>query len=202
LVKQLQMDGLEIILFSEKYLLVRGLVEIIKDVNNNAHLTEAQSLEETKSLIIDRRFDFLIIENVDFERLYSINLKNNLEHTKIIVIGKVDNIANLEFVIYDIIPKRANKFEILEYFSNLFSFKKIEKDEVDVLSEREREIVKLVALGYSNKEIAEELFLSVHTVTTHRKNISRKLGIKSISGLTIYAILNEIITINDKNREE
>ena len=54
-----------------------------------------------------------------------------------------------------------------------------------------------VALGKSNKEIAEMLFISVHTVTTHRKNISAKLGIHSPAGLTIYAILHNIVDINE-----
>jgi DNA-binding NarL/FixJ family response regulator len=61
------------------------------------------------------------------------------------------------------------------------------------LSEREIEILKDVALGLSNKEIAEKNFISPHTVITHRKNITRKLGIKTVSGLTIYAILNKLI---------
>ena len=65
------------------------------------------------------------------------------------------------------------------------------------LSQREKTIVKQVSLGLTNKQIAEELFLSTHTVTTHRKNISSKLGIKSVSGLTVYAIVNNIITIEE-----
>jgi DNA-binding CsgD family transcriptional regulator len=62
------------------------------------------------------------------------------------------------------------------------------------LSEREIEILKLIALGYTNKEIGDKLFISIHTVITHRKNITSKLGIKTIAGLTVYAILNKIIT--------
>ncbi|MCF8368487.1 MAG: response regulator transcription factor [Bacteroidales bacterium] len=70
------------------------------------------------------------------------------------------------------------------------------------LTSREKDVLKLVALGYSNKEIADQLFISSHTVISHRKNITEKLGIKSISGLTVYAILNKIIdtdTINIEN---
>jgi regulator of cell morphogenesis and NO signaling len=65
------------------------------------------------------------------------------------------------------------------------------------LSEREKEIAKRVAKGMSNKEIAEVLFLSVHTVITHRRNISRKLGIHSSAGLTVYAIINNLIDIDE-----
>lgn len=61
------------------------------------------------------------------------------------------------------------------------------------LTAREKDVLKLVALGNANKEIAEKLFISVHTVISHRKNITEKLGIKSISGLTVYAIMNKII---------
>lgn len=61
------------------------------------------------------------------------------------------------------------------------------------ISSRERDVLKLVASGNSNKQIAAKLFISIHTVITHRKNITMKLGIKSISGLTLYAIINNII---------
>lgn len=58
------------------------------------------------------------------------------------------------------------------------------------LSPREIEVLKLVVAGYINKEIAEHLNISFHTVLSHRKNISAKLGIKSVSGLSVYAMMN------------
>lgn len=60
------------------------------------------------------------------------------------------------------------------------------------LSSREIEVLKLIALGQSNRLISEKLFISIHTVITHRKHITAKLGIKSISGLTLYAVLNNL----------
>ena len=66
-----------------------------------------------------------------------------------------------------------------------------------VLSEREREIVHWVVCGLSNKEIAARLFISLNTVLTHRKNIARKLGIHSVAGLTIYAIVNKVVDVKD-----
>lgn len=66
-----------------------------------------------------------------------------------------------------------------------------------VLSDRELDIVREVALGLTNKEIADKLFISAHTVITHRKNITRKLGIKTVSGLTVYALLNKLIKMGD-----
>ncbi len=67
----------------------------------------------------------------------------------------------------------------------------------DALSSREKEIIVCIAKGMSNKEIAENLNLSVHTVTTHRRNLSAKLQIHSPAGLTIYAIVNKLINLQD-----
>lgn len=65
------------------------------------------------------------------------------------------------------------------------------------ITEREREILIAVARGRTNKEIADEHNISVHTVITHRKNITRKTGIKSVAGLTVYALLNNMIDRHD-----
>ena len=73
-----------------------------------------------------------------------------------------------------------------------------EKQEThDAISEREREILACAVKGMTNKEIAEKLFISVNTVLTHRKNISRKLNIHSIAGLTIYAIVNKLVNLDE-----
>ncbi|MDE6499574.1 MAG: response regulator transcription factor [Rikenella sp.] len=61
------------------------------------------------------------------------------------------------------------------------------------LTDRESEILVSVAKGMTNKEIADAHHISVHTVISHRKNITRKTGIKTVSGLTVYALLNNLI---------
>ncbi len=68
--------------------------------------------------------------------------------------------------------------------------------DTEELSSRERDVVVQIVKGLSNKEIADVLCISVHTVITHRKNITRKLNIHSTAGLTIYAIVNKLIDIN------
>ena len=67
----------------------------------------------------------------------------------------------------------------------------------EALSKREIEILKNIAKGKTNREIAEKLYISSHTVITHRKNITRKLGIKTVSGLTVYALINKYISMNE-----
>ena len=69
--------------------------------------------------------------------------------------------------------------------------------EAQMLTPREREIIICVVKGMTNKEIAGQLYLSTHTVITHRRNISKKLQIHSPSGLTIYAIMNKLVELED-----
>jgi regulator of cell morphogenesis and NO signaling len=70
------------------------------------------------------------------------------------------------------------------------------KNETEELSEREKDVLVQVVRGLSNKEIADVLCISTHTVISHRKNIARKLNIHSTAGLTIYAIVNKLVDIN------
>ena len=70
-------------------------------------------------------------------------------------------------------------------------------EEQQSLSAREKEIVVCVVKGMTNREIADHLYLSTHTVITHRRNIARKLQIHSASGLTIYAIVNKLVELSD-----
>jgi len=85
----------------------------------------------------------------------------------------------------------------------LNSFVVSQNKETDAeLTRREIEVLQLLTKGYSNKEIADQLFVSTHTVISHRKNISEKTGIKSASGLTMYAILKKIIDVSEINPDE
>ncbi|MCM1291132.1 MAG: response regulator transcription factor [Prevotella sp.] len=93
--------------------------------------------------------------------------------------------------IVDDIPTIANKI------SQLIQDPQEQQKNKDQLSQREKEIIKHVVKGLTNKEIADKLFISVNTVITHRRNIARKLEIHSATGLTIYAIVNNIVDITD-----
>ena len=73
----------------------------------------------------------------------------------------------------------------------------MQDSDAEPLSQREKEIITYVVKGLTNKEIADNLCLSVHTVITHRRNIARKLQIHSPAGLTIYAIVNKLVELKD-----
>lgn len=64
------------------------------------------------------------------------------------------------------------------------------------ITTREMEIIRLIAEGYSNREVAQKLFLSTHTVTTHRKNIMNKLGVNNTAGLVLFAVKENLLNPN------
>lgn len=87
------------------------------------------------------------------------------------------------------LPERKMKAELAKFLSDNIPLPAPEEESRD-LSAREIEVLRLVSKGYINKEIADKLNISLTTVITHRKNITEKLGIKSVSGLTMYAVMN------------
>ncbi len=94
--------------------------------------------------------------------------------------------------IYDTVDQLKEKLDKL--FNSPLSEN---SDEQNTLSVREKEIITCIVRGLTNKEIAQSLFLSAHTVISHRRNIARKLEIHSTAGLTIYAIMNKLVALDD-----
>ncbi len=115
----------------------------------------------------------------------------------LIIIGMhFGQLSDIESARYDfMLDLCADKDSMMAQLHLIFDKSELasQSDPSESISERETEVLRLVALGFTNNEIGEKLFISVHTVMTHRKNITRKLGIKTVSGLTVYAILNKII---------
>ncbi len=96
--------------------------------------------------------------------------------------------------------ERLEKSMMLEAHEQPAVVSQEEKDDlVDSMTSREKDIIRCVAHGMSNKEIADKLFLSINTVTTYRRNISAKLQIHSSAGLAIFAILHKLVNINEIN---
>ena len=86
-----------------------------------------------------------------------------------------------------------SKLKIINKLNQIVQNDKGERPDDVELSKREIDVLVAVAKGMMNKEIADMMNLSIHTVISHRKNITRKTGIKSVSGLTVYALLNNLI---------
>lgn len=91
------------------------------------------------------------------------------------------------------LEKKTKQNDVSAKISNMISKT---GDNPDALSEREKDVVVSLVQGMSNKEIADHLCISINTVITHRRNIARKLQIHSAAGLTIYAIVNQLVDIS------
>lgn len=181
-------------------LIQAGLRNLLKNIISNENIIFKASLHDC----LNGRScpSYLIIEsdllpkpaNYSLERL---KLKNH--HGQILLI-ETSALSDSMYTYADQIIKITDTEDTVLKKLKLFfdSIENIDKsDSSDTLSEREKEIVQLVALGKTNKEISEKLFISPHTVITHRKNITSKLGIKTIAGLTVYAVLNGIIDTDE-----
>ncbi len=122
------------------------------------------------------------------------------------------NNSSVEYIIaiiYQIFPEEKlslfhDSYTIYQPFSQLLAKilknnkkETLNKKVINVLSNREKEVLKYLAKGLSVKEIADKMFLSPHTVLTHRKNISQKTGIKTIAGLTVYVVSSKLISLNE-----
>jgi DNA-binding CsgD family transcriptional regulator len=154
-------------------------------------------------------------ELVDFREL-SGNILIVAPETEIetngVLIGQLLSKASaIQYMIIDLLEKTTSQANAIKYSdtSAMICFKinerlnsfpsEPESDPETELTRRETEVLKLLCKGHSNKEIADQLFVSTHTVISHRKNISEKTGIKSASGLTMYAILKKIVDMSDIN---
>lgn len=127
------------------------------------------------------------------------NLKSSIPNSKII--GIISNNPNRDF--YSLLDNQIflndNSSKIVEIVELCLSDenKSNNKSFENKLSDRETDVLKLLVIGKTNKEIADELFISIHTVISHRKNITTKLGIKSTAAMAIYAVASNIIDLND-----
>ncbi len=122
------------------------------------------------------------------------------EHPRLLVVALVTtHIDPVLLKPYNgIIEISDTKLKIINTLNQIVqSSERGEKSDDVELSKREIDVLIAVAKGMMNKEIADQMNISIHTVISHRKNITRKTGIKSVSGLTVYALLNNLIDENE-----
>lgn len=193
------MKQTSIIVAVESYLVRKGLVSILNRVPGVRVSREFDSIEPLKKFMQNPGRDLLVISQTLFNETTELFVigRDLAERTLLLshnpVTDTKEGIPTIDLV--------SSKDEVLDKIRGFIESRSngVNQAEPNGLSPREKTILRLVSLGYTNKHIAKELFLSAHTVITHRKNISNKLGIKSVSALTVYAIVNNIITIEEVN---
>lgn len=191
------MNRIGIIVALESYMLRKGMVTILNRIPGFSVIREFDSAPPLEKIIQRGNRDLLIISQTlfDLSSHFLFNEGDLQERTIILTRNRSGEAGSGVLVLDEDDPKEI----ILDRIRELMEAQAFRPDEPGTfsLSPREKTILRLVSLGYTNKEIAEELFLSAHTVITHRKNIVHKLGIKAVSALTVYAIVNNIITIEE-----
>lgn len=193
-----------------------GIKAVISSVKEFALSGVSYSLDELVKKITKEKPNVLIydinIGNNDIHKTMDI-IKANSPKTRVIVISDTENI----FVVRSIVNSGVNSYlfnccdynEVVNAVHATYSNEKffcgkvldlmLEDPKIHgncdpiKLSTREVEILKLIAEGLSTKEITNKLFLSIHTVNTHRKNIIRKIGVKSPAELVKFAIKNGLV---------
>jgi len=191
------------IVISDSYLIRKGVLSVLNRIQGVRVLKEFGSDDSFVSYLDNHPVDFILIGQTEFDRNEHLFISNpGLLDKTILLEGPPQNkrtITRSGPEPSSSILLADDKETILRKIRKLLNQQEDRGPDASSmeLSPREQTIVKLISMGLTNRQIAEKLFLSAHTVMTHRKNINSKLGIKSVSGLIIYAIVNNIITLEE-----
>lgn len=182
------------------YIIRKGVVYALSQLPMVDKVVEWRNLENLTVQAIGLQPDAVVINPMLLGRISKSEIRQRLKLEKsTLVIALVYNMIDDQFYqSYDaVIRINESEANIESILSNALKDNQPEMPEQGELSDREMEILKSLVKGMSNKEIAEHHNISIHTVITHRRNIARKLEIHSVSGLTIYAIINKLVDVNE-----
>lgn len=191
----------KLIVVIERSKIIRdGLNALLRNHNICLRLISLESFDECPSVLKASCPDLVII-NPEFTKESPDKMKGKYHlDTKTLFIGMIynychkDTLESFDETIYITDPEAVilNKLRNLHKQRNTSHSSSGER-----LTDREKDVLKLLIQGLSNKEVADKLVISPHTVISHRKNIIEKTGIRSLAGLAVYAILNNIADMGD-----
>jgi DNA-binding CsgD family transcriptional regulator len=196
------MESIHVIIANRSSLIRLGLTSILYQTGYPIDITEISEYDKLKSAFQKEGRTLLIIGKAFLNSLTDSLPGIMLSKGKNIQLTIIDDDSEENRIngYYEIIgtsdTERIIYWKLEKCLKKLAHYDRVYQPSDD-LSMREKEVLKLVALGRTNKEIAEILYISAHTVMSHRKNITKKLGIKTIAGLTIYAVINKLIAAED-----
>lgn len=173
--------------YVESLLAGKPMANYAIDMYSKHHGQESSKLRELKSIIIKYFPGDCLRNNQLSATLYDIY--NNEEW--LALHAEVEDNIFIPAIKY--LEDKSRQSDVSAKISSMIGKN---QEGADALGEREKDVIVALVQGMSNKEIAEHLCISVNTVITHRRNIARKLQIHSLAGLTIYAIVNNLIDIS------
>lgn len=205
------MDNLLIYIADDHAIVVDGLKEILKSRPQWHIGGTAGNGEELIKLINNRRPDVVILD-INMPKMNGIQctewIRQNSPQTKVIILTMFPEKTYIDQLIKagadGCLLKSRGSQDLLDavervaagrsYFDTIKDFAEKDVHPVFNLSEREVEIIRLIVNGSTSGEIAGKLFISEHTVKTHRKNIFRKMSISSVSQLATFAINHNLLS--------
>jgi DNA-binding NarL/FixJ family response regulator len=194
-------NNINIYIIEPSYIICEGLINTINNQNNHYCIHLVDSLSAVQQQNILKQADIIIINPTLVQNQTKTFNMLKKELSSSIWIGLVYSLFEQKLlslfdeIIYinDTPNAIVNKIQNLPNINQNFRADKMQ----ETLSDREIDVLKLLVAGHSNKEIADKLNISTNTVISHRKNISQRTSIKSVAGLTIYAVVNNIINIDN-----
>ncbi|MFI3265491.1 MAG: LuxR C-terminal-related transcriptional regulator [Rikenellaceae bacterium] len=191
---------IHIIIVEPSAILRCGVVSLLqRESKYSCDIAEVSSFSSLTSRTSSQTPDLLIINPSYLGQFSLTELKSNLGNENLKIIALQNSFVDpTQLQNYDEVISLYDSIETVS--KKIFSTIQSEEEETEnkkELSAREKEIIVCVVKGMTNKQIAETLYLSAHTVIAHRRNIANKLQIHSPSGLTIYAIVNKLVDLAD-----
>ncbi len=179
-----------------------GLVQLLREMPDVEVVLSTDNLNALNSRLPALKPDILVVNPLLFDYSKRATIRSEFDHLpNMRLIGLITSYVESQHQkqFAGIIELNDDPQRVKSTFNQVISTLNTEGDESDTdpLSDREKEVLICLSKGLKNNEIADELNISVHTVITHRKNIVRKTGIKSVAALTVYAILNNLIEQKD-----
>ena len=188
----------KIIIVEPSPIVSAGIVSYFDNINQVSIVSQLDRIDRMEEKLAAYNPDILIINPLLIA--YDTNeqfLKICRDFSNVIPVALVTSYVDTGIIkqFKDVIEINDSKQKVVTKIFNLLSDNKLTQDKPDSieLSNRETDVLVALVKGLTNKEISDKLYISVHTVITHRKNIVRKTGIKSVSGLTVYALLNNLV---------
>jgi len=183
-------------------MLRNGLAQLLDDIPDVEIVLSTDNLNALNCRISALKPDILIINPLLFEYARRATIRaeyDNLPNLRLVglITSYIESQHQKQFA--GIIELNDDLQRVKSTLNQVISTLNTDNDESDTapLSDREKEVLICLSKGLKNNEIADKLNISVYTVITHRKNIVRKTGIKSVAALTVYAILNNLIEEKD-----
>lgn len=187
---------------AEPSLIIRnGMLSVLKRLSGlNIQIVEIPDVSKLDMILRMQHPDILIINPMLLGVFSLQQIKGDVEFRKLkcvaLQISLTDRGAMKDYdqtiSVYDTAEQIKEKIQQLQA-----ELSEGDEEPTEQLSTREKEIIVCVVKGMTNKQVADQLCLSIHTVITHRRNIAAKLQIHSSAGLTIYAIVNKLVELNE-----